>query len=283
MKKKKRALVLEGGGAKGSYHVGAFRALKERGLNFDYIVGTSIGSINGAMFAQGDGDLAEQLWLDLEMPEILGIDTENKNAGIFEDFGLDKLTQSWDLLKGLASQGGIDTAFMRDLFDKYIDEDKLRKSGVRFGLATVNVSKRETVEIFIDQMPEGSLTDYIMASSYMPVFKLEPINGDYYLDGGFFNPMPISMVKDKADEIIAVGLHTPSIRYGGVSKEDILFIHPEEDLGGSLSFSPENAERNIGLGYRDMNKALDEWIGQGRLVIGGKSGREDNDLIYHKI
>ena len=51
---KKWALVLEGGGAKGAYQVGAYFALMEMGFDFSKIVGTSIGAFNGAMFAQGD-------------------------------------------------------------------------------------------------------------------------------------------------------------------------------------------------------------------------------------
>ena len=51
-------LVLEGGGAKGSYHAGAIKALHESGYSFDGVMGTSIGAINGAIVAQGDTENA---------------------------------------------------------------------------------------------------------------------------------------------------------------------------------------------------------------------------------
>ena len=54
MMKEKYSLVLEGGGAKGAYQIGAYMALKEKGFEFDHVVGTSIGAINGAVIAQGD-------------------------------------------------------------------------------------------------------------------------------------------------------------------------------------------------------------------------------------
>ena len=55
-------LVLEGGGTKGAYHIGAYKALGELGLKINSIVGTSIGAVNGALFAQDDFLLAEQIW-----------------------------------------------------------------------------------------------------------------------------------------------------------------------------------------------------------------------------
>ena len=55
-------LVLEGGGARGAFQIGAFQALNEKGFRFDGIVGTSIGAINGALLAQGDFELAQAWW-----------------------------------------------------------------------------------------------------------------------------------------------------------------------------------------------------------------------------
>ena len=57
-----KGLVLEGGGAKGSFHVGVLKALLERGYVFDGVAGTSIGAINGALLAQGDFDALYELW-----------------------------------------------------------------------------------------------------------------------------------------------------------------------------------------------------------------------------
>ena len=57
-----RGLVLEGGGAKGSFHIGVLKALFESGYTFDGVAGTSIGAINGAIVAQGDFDKLYDLW-----------------------------------------------------------------------------------------------------------------------------------------------------------------------------------------------------------------------------
>ena len=55
-------LVLEGGGAKGSYQAGAIKALYEKGYKFDGVMGTSIGAINGAFVAQGTEEKCFDFW-----------------------------------------------------------------------------------------------------------------------------------------------------------------------------------------------------------------------------
>lgn len=55
-------LALEGGGAKGAYHMGVVKAYFEEGYYFDGVVGTSIGALNGAIIAQGDFELGYELW-----------------------------------------------------------------------------------------------------------------------------------------------------------------------------------------------------------------------------
>ena len=62
----KLGLVLAGGGAKGSYQVGAYQALLELGLRPDIITGASVGSLNGAMFTMGKLDEAVELWTSME-------------------------------------------------------------------------------------------------------------------------------------------------------------------------------------------------------------------------
>lgn len=59
---KSYGLVLAGGGAKGAYQIGAWKAMRELGVTFDAITGVSIGAINGALIAQGDFDRAVELW-----------------------------------------------------------------------------------------------------------------------------------------------------------------------------------------------------------------------------
>ena len=68
----KIGLALEGGGAKGSYEIGAYVALRKLGFKFNMAVGTSIGALNAALIAQDDMKLAKKLWLDADS-EIIGV------------------------------------------------------------------------------------------------------------------------------------------------------------------------------------------------------------------
>lgn len=69
----KRALVLAGGGAKGSYQVGVWRALQELDWTPDIITGASVGTLNGCLFTMGKIQEAEDLWRSLEIHDVLEV------------------------------------------------------------------------------------------------------------------------------------------------------------------------------------------------------------------
>ena len=69
-------LVLSGGGAKGSYEIGVWKALKDMGIPIVAITGTSIGALNGAMLVQGDDVLCELAWTNFSVEEIIDINNE---------------------------------------------------------------------------------------------------------------------------------------------------------------------------------------------------------------
>ena len=66
-----RALVLAGGGARGSYQVGVWRALAELGWRPQIITGTSVGSLNGAMFALDLYETARDMWLTIRSQDVI--------------------------------------------------------------------------------------------------------------------------------------------------------------------------------------------------------------------
>ena len=75
-----RGLVLEGGGAKGCYQIGAYKALMEMGITFDYVVGTSIGAINAAMICQGDWEIAYKLWENISYEDVISLKDNDINS-----------------------------------------------------------------------------------------------------------------------------------------------------------------------------------------------------------
>ena len=69
-------LVLEGGGAKGAYQIGAWKALRELGVKIKGVAGTSVGALNGAMIVQNDFDTAYEVWHNISFGKILKVDEE---------------------------------------------------------------------------------------------------------------------------------------------------------------------------------------------------------------
>lgn len=257
-------LVLEGGGAKGAFQIGAFKAFKEMGIEFDYIVGTSIGAINGAFFSCDKFEEAYDLWYNLNPAMVIDGDKNILDSVFSDDTDMDAFNKIIQYGKELIDKKGIDITPLKNLLYKTINEDELRESGKKYGLVTVSLSDFTPLEIFLDDIPEGKLVDYIIASANLPVFKFEKINGKYFLDGGFYNNLPVDMITNKGLENIYV------IRIQGVGitrnakdrDENITIIQPSENTGRVLEFSKSRARNNILLGYYDTMRVLKKLKGE---------------------
>ena len=82
----KTALVLSGGGSRGAYQCGAWRALIELGIPVDMVVGVSVGSLNSAMVVQGDPFLASELWRKLETAKVFDVKPDAQLAEFAAEF-----------------------------------------------------------------------------------------------------------------------------------------------------------------------------------------------------
>ena len=71
-----KGLVLEGGGTKGAYQIGAYKALRDLGIEFQGVTGTSIGALNGAYIIQNDIEIMEDIWLKYDYTHFMNIDEE---------------------------------------------------------------------------------------------------------------------------------------------------------------------------------------------------------------
>lgn len=249
-----RGLVLEGGGAKGSYQLGAYKALLEMDIEISGITGTSIGAINGAMIAQGDFDKAKELWMAIDPEEVFKMSTEDLSDLMNLNFDKNNFSRIFGRIKKIFDNKGIDLDNIRRYLDTYVDEQKVRKSQLDFGLVTYSLTDFEPLELFIEDIPEGKLVEYLLASSYLPAFKGEKLDGKRFIDGAVHDNLPINMLARKGyNEIIAVRTYG-SGRIRPVDDEvsvSVQYIGPTEDLGRVLEFVPERIEHNIRLGYLD--------------------------------
>ena len=255
-----RGLVLEGGGARGAYQIGVVKSLYENGYSFDGYVGTSIGSINAALLAQGDFDNALELWMNISMEKVFHEDDlPILNLADIKDLK-PKLKQlikdGGKILANIVHNRGIHTERMKGLLDIYIDEEKIRESGKDFGLVAFSLSERKAYELLLDEIPSGQLVNYVMASSTVPGFHVETIEGNKFIDGGVYNNCPSNLLIEKGYyDILAVRI----TRFHSLHWTDnpkIKTIAPSKDLGNILLFTPENCVPKIELGYNDGLKFI---------------------------
>lgn len=256
-----RGLVLEGGAARGAYHIGVVMALAESGYEFEGFAGTSIGAINAAMLLQGDFELALELWEQISMEQIFDIDEKL----LLELANVRKLRFDRELpqklMKAVAKiieNKGINTNKMKAFLETYINESEIRASGKDYGLVTVSVSERKPYELMLEDIPQGKLLSYIMASASFPGFRPEEIDGRVFVDGALYDNCPVNLLLRRYyDEIIAVRTNAPGIKRKPEDTATVRYISPSRDLGNLMRFSPENSMRNIQLGYEDGLRFLE--------------------------
>ncbi|NNG68061.1 patatin-like phospholipase family protein [Caldanaerobacter subterraneus] len=251
-------VVLEGGGARGAYQIGVYKALIEEGIEVKGIAGTSVGALNGAILVQGDFDKAYEIWENISYSRVIKASDEE-----IEKFKKGKLDREDILLliqrlRGIIREGGLDITPLRNLLEEVLDEEKIRSSGKDFAIVTVSLSDLKPMELYIEDIPYGKLIDYLMASAYLPVFKREKIDGKSFLDGGVYNNLPANLLIDKGYKDLII-IRTGSfgiVKKIGFTGLNVLIISPKEDLGGILEFDKETARYNLTLGYYDGLKAL---------------------------
>ena len=254
------AIALEGGGARGAWQVGAWRALEEAGVRYNAVSGTSVGAINGALMAMRDLTQAEQIWKDIRFSQIINVDDDAMGrlfSGGFEN--LEQVKSAFRTVKTIISDRGLDVEPLKNLLAERVDEEKIRNSGVDFFLTTVSVTDKKELEIDVKDLEAGEIKDMIMASAYHPAFKQAPIGGKTYADGGFYDSVPISALVTRGyKDLIVLRLNSIGIERRVKIQEDVTIttIAPHADLGSVLNFSSEQSNQNMALGYYDAQRIL---------------------------
>lgn len=265
--RKNVALSLEGGGARGAYQIGAVKALYENGFKFKAIVGTSIGAINGAYLAQGDFEKIYKMWQTMSFEDLLDLDNEAMKNLINVNLSFDNVRYLSKKLGSSIKNGGLDITKERKILEEGIDESRLRKSDILYGLVATCLTDIKGEELFIDQIDNGKVVDYIMASSNLPVFKRSMIGEKKYLDGGLWDNCPVHMLEKKGfKDVIVIRAHKRNrIRdYKNIVKRGNIKIHmvePIDTLPGILNFDKDNLNELLLLGYYDVLRLINNYDG----------------------
>jgi len=255
--KKEYGLVLAGGGTRGAYQIGVWKALKELGINVKAIAGTSIGALNGALFLQDDFQTTVKLYEQIKIENIMKVEGINANKNIFN------LSNIFNLAADFRKQNGIDNTPLREMIKQYIDMDKLYNSEIDFGLVTYSVTNKTPLQKFKSEIPKEQMEDYLLASACFPIFKPQNIDGEEYFDGGLYDNAPANMLIEKGYKNIIIA----DIAGLGFSKKTakkdvyVKVISPSEDLGGSFEFNHEKIINNMKLGYLDTMRTFNKLQG----------------------
>lgn len=261
---KKYGLVLAGGGSKGAYQMGSWKALKELEISFEAIAGVSIGSVNGALIAMGDYENAIKFWDSIAVDK--GVRIEEKLVDPDNLFS----KKNWPaLFREIWKNKGLDASPAKDFFSEYIDESKVRKSGIDFGLVTIKLGSdgATPMEVLLKDIPNGQLIDYLLASADIPLAINIGPDGDKFLDGGTYDNTPVSFLKKNGYNRLVV-VDIASIRGVAHATEnnynsEIVYIRPYnlDDLGASFDFSSQMNEKRAAMGYMDTKKAFSALLG----------------------
>jgi NTE family protein len=167
------AFVLGSGAARGFAHVGVLKILEDNGVRPDIIVGTSAGSIVGALYAGGiRGEELVQAALDLERRDVA----------------------DWSL----PNRGVIRGMLLQRLVNEHLGDRAIEQLDIIFAcVATALRSGERTV------FTRGNTGMAVRASSSFPgMFRPVTINGQEYIDGGIVSPVPVAVARELGAEIV---------------------------------------------------------------------------------
>ncbi len=251
---KKRAVVLSGGGAKGAYQVGVWKALRKLRFHYQIVTGTSVGALNGMMMVQKDYHRCLKLWSHINFNQLFYEQFPTKTNGLL---GKGKVYQKYAV--SFFKNGGIDISRFEQLIYRYYRPLRFFRSSIDFGIVTYNLTSRKTLEITKQKMNEKNAPQYIIASaSCYPAFPKKKIDGEYYIDGGYSDNLPINLaISLGATEIIAVDLNAIGVKRKVKNKNvKITYIEPKHRTASILVFEEELSRKSIQYGYYDTMKAF---------------------------
>jgi len=220
-----RALILSGGGSKGSYQAGAISYLMgEKGLRYEAFCGVSVGALNCAQMAQYKNRKAKE-----GIEALLSFWNEISTDQVYKNWFLGKISALW-------KPSVYNSDPLRKYISKRFDPERVRDSGKLLRVGAVSMDSGE-YKVFSEK--EEHLLDGILASAAYPVmFMTVPIEGIHWSDGGIRNVTPLGA----AFEL-------------GATEADVIMCTPPDKVWKPLD--KPNALDNLG---RMMDIMLEEII-----------------------
>lgn len=278
------SLVLEGGGVKCAYQVGALMALEENGYSFKAISGASFGALNGALYIEGGVKKLFDYYTSIDTKDIFleenicnFVNLYNGERELFTNAFLAYMKENTSTFFN-------DRNMISDYYHSYvanlINEEAIRNSDIEYMFSVLEVTNNAialpmiigayfsrnmaplkilenngTIKSHIinkNECRKGMLPMYVAASANYPFFNPMLVEDKYYLDGGITNNAPYEVLLASGhDKIVVIRTKNDDLQGKIPQNEDILVITPSQNLGSSLYFTHDNIMELIKLGYQD--------------------------------
>jgi NTE family protein len=280
---KQIALVLQGGGALGSYQAGVYQALAEAGCEPDWIAGISIGAINSAIIAGNEPKRRvkqlESFWQSVtsELPfwphleEAHWRDTGRRLSALSAlavgQPGFFRPRSLFELGFGNVRMpvSFYDTSDLKATLERMVDFDRINAREIRLSLGAVNVETGNFA--YFDNSREAILPEHVMASGALPPgFPPIEIGGNFYWDGGLVSNTPLQYVLEAMPRHSTLAFQVDLFSSEGTVPNDIETVMEREKdiryssrtrMGTDTFRAMHNLRRNISLLLAKLPKSLE--------------------------
>lgn len=270
MTKEKLGLILEGGGVKGAFQAGVLEVLDEYGVTFDGVAGTSIGAVNASLYVEGGVSAILKMWDDIKAGAIT--DPEDERLWSIKEQGINREVLATIGKRIVKFRSWLEKSFgkTQTFFEARVHEDVMRASGKQLGVVTYCATDKSPVEALMDEIPEGRLVDYIIASATFPIFPPKEIDGKKYIDGGVYNNLPVNLLaRDGYKKMLVIRTNPadkkPKCKLPFPDDADLFFVIPDEELARVMEFTSakvtELREKGREAARRALECGLKEFLG----------------------
>lgn len=277
----KIGLIFGGGGARGSYEIGVWMALRDLEIEseIDGVAGTSIGALNMALFAQGDLHGAVTLWTKLSKNDIVHVDAQKIVLALTAALVAAKAPQKASILARyikpdtIYKTGMLSQSYIKQIISHYIDPLKLLLSPRDLYACCCQLPLFKAEYFSLKEWSAGPIASILLASAAIPgFFDAVKLNKHQYYDGGLKDNVPVRPLYELGyRRIIAVNLNPEKeLKISAFPEAELYVITPKQKelfQGGItevLSFDPKTNVQRIYSGYRDAVGVLANFPAQRR-------------------
>lgn len=264
-------LVLCGGGAKGAYQIGVFKALEELELSKEVkvISGSSIGALNGALYLLYRADEIERIWQRCNWSSIFGVSKDNikRVNQIVHSVNTRQMSPVLGALNmvGVANKTGL--PLQRDGFERvlhqYLKPSMIKDHKIDLMISCGRANSKQVEYFKLNDQTSKRMDDILFATTAVPMlYNPVSIGGNYYCDPMKSERAPLApMINSKCETIIIVYLdRSQRLNKRELNGKKIIEIVPSQDLGsgiyGSFDFRKSVIEHSIDLGGNDAYQIL---------------------------